>query len=181
MIKYLYVFILVHFLFASEVIPPKYEFSFGTSQLFVDDVKRKEYQDKDKIVFPTTSALFIGEYFINKKWGLISAFNLPLVTQKFLIKDSINGDKLIEEVASSSLILGSWYAVADFALNVNSLVQVEPGILLSTIFDSEIIYTPSVSTRLKLITEDGFSMYVGALASYGLKGYVVFYGVGHQF
>jgi hypothetical protein len=181
MIKYLCVFILVHSSFASEVITPKYEFSFGTAQLFVDDLKRKEYQDKDKIVLPTTSALFIGEYFINKKWGLISAFNLPLATQKFLIKDSVNGDELIEEVASSSLILGSWYSIADFALNVNSLVQVEPGILLSTIFDSEIIYTPSATTRLKLVTQNGFSMYIGALASYGLKGYVLFYGVGHQF
>jgi hypothetical protein len=34
---------------------------------------------------------------------------------------------------------------------------------------------------MKLVTQDGFTMYIGALASLGLKGYVLYYGVGHQF
>lgn len=181
MIKFLYLIVFVNLCFAQEPIKPKYEFSFGTAQLFVDDVKRKEYQDKDKIILPTTSALFIGEYLMNQDWGFISAFNLPLATQKFLIKDSISGDHLIEEVASSSLILGSWYSIFDFTLHKTSQVQVEPGLLLSTIFDDEVLFTPSATTRLKLITQAGFTMYVGALTSYGLKGYVLFYGVGHRF
>ena len=154
----------------------RYEFSFGTSQMLVDDIQRSELKSQHKIVLPTTSALMLGEYVWNKRWGTLVAFNMPLVTQKFIV----NGE-LVEETASNSLVLAQRYSLFRFAINKTSELSFQTALAASTIFADEITLTPTLAMRLHVSEQTGFSMYLGGLASYGIKGYVLFYGVGHRF
>lgn len=155
---------------------PHYEFSFGTSQMFIDQLDRAELKGQSKVVLPTTSALFLGERLWSPRWSTIAAFNLPLVTQKFLV-----GGELVEEVAAKTFAVGQAWRPVSIAVGDRSVFTLQLAALASALFSSDIYITPSIGTRLHLVSDTGFTMYFGGLASYGLRGGVLLYGVGHRF
>lgn len=150
--------------------------SFGTSQMLVDDVERGDIKNRKKVVLPTTGALLTAEYLWNDTWGSLLAFNLPLDTQKFLV-DNV----LVQETAASTLLLGQRYTPVQWHISDSAIVSPQLGVLLSTMFGSSTQVSPSIATRIHITDEGGFSMYLGATATYGIKGYVLFYGIGHQY
>lgn len=154
----------------------KYEFSFGTSQMFIDEVSRQELRGQNRVVMPTTSALFVGERFWGKRWSTIVGYNLPLETQKFLV----NGE-LVEEIAAKTLSIGQAYRLFIVPINNDAVLSLQVAPMMSFLFSQELAITPSLGSRIHLASQSGFAMYLGGIASYGLKGAVLLYGVGHRF
>ena len=152
------------------------EVSFGTSQMLVDEVDRLDIKDQSKVILPTTSALFIAEYLWNAQWGSLMAFNLPLNHQKFLVND-----ELIEETASNTYLFGQRYTPTEWSLKKTAILSPQFSVLLSGMSGDTLQWSPSVAARLHVRDDSGFSMYLGAIVTYSIKGYVLFYGIGHQF
>lgn len=153
-----------------------FEISFGTSQLLVDDVDRADLKDRKKVVLPTTGALFIAEYFWNDSWGSLFAFNMPLVTQKFIVNN-----ELIEETASESYLIGQRYTPIRWHVTKTAIISPQFGAFFSVILGGNPQVSPSLGGRLNITDDAGFDMYLGSVVTYGIKGYVLFYGIGHQF
>lgn len=154
----------------------EYEFSFGTSQMFINELDRRDVRGESQVVLPTTSALFIGERIWGPRWSTIIGYNLPLETQKFIV-DGL----LVEEVAATVLSVGQAYRVLSFRITQNSILSFQIGALASFLFGEAVEITPTAGLRMHLVTDTGFAMYFGGLASYGLKGGVLMYGIGHRF
>lgn len=144
--------------------------------MLVDDVERMDIKSRKKVVLPTTGALLTAEYLWNDTWGSLVAFNLPLDTQKFLV-DNV----LVQETAASTFLVGQRYTPVQWRVTDLAIISPQLGFLLSTMFGSSIQVSPSIAGRLHISDESGFSMYLGATATYGIKGYVLFYGIGHQY
>lgn len=154
----------------------KFELSFGTSQMLVDDVERADIKDRHKVVLPTTGAVLIAEYLWNEKWGSLCAFNMPLETQKFMVNNV-----LVQETAAKSILLGQRYTPIQWHVTDATTISPQVSVLLSTMFGTSTQVSPSLAGRLHITDESGFTMYAGAITTYGIKGYVLFYGIGHQF
>lgn len=160
-------------LFAEEKLV---ELSFGTSQMLVDEVDRAELKDRKKIILPTTGALLIAEYLWNDDWGTLLSVNIPLVTQKFIVNN-----ELIEESAAKTILIGQRYTPIHWKLSKNATLSPQVSMLISTILGSNPQISPTAAARLHIAEKRGFSMYLGSSATYGIKGYVLFYGIGHRF
>ncbi|MDH5256544.1 MAG: hypothetical protein OEX07_01005 [Gammaproteobacteria bacterium] len=179
MIKVLSVCIAIFtFTFSQSVLANErtFELSFGTSQMLVDDVDRADIKDRKKVILPTTGALLIAEYLWNDRWGTIFAFNLPLVTQKFVVNN-----ELIEETAAKTYLLGQRFSPFTWHLTKTASLSPQISALLSAMVGSSTQFSPSLAGRIHITDQGGFSMYLGSTVTYGIKGYVLFYGIGHQF
>lgn len=152
------------------------ELSFGTSQMLVDEVNRADIKKATKVILPTTGALLIAEYLWSDKWGSLLAFNLPLVTQKFIV----NGE-LIEESAAKTFMLGQRYTPIDWHVTKTAILSPQISLLVSAIAGDTIQMSPTLAGRSHVRDQSGFSMYAGTTLTYAIKGYVLFYGIGHQF
>lgn len=152
------------------------ELSIGTSQMLVDEVNRADIKDNKKVILPTTGALLIVEYLWSDRWGSLFAFNLPLVTQKFIVNN-----ELIEESAAKTYMLGQRYTPFQWEVTKTAIVSPQVSLLASAIMGDKIQISPTLAGRLHIRDDSGFSMYAGSSATYGIKGYVLFYGIGHRF
>jgi len=154
----------------------QFEVSFGTSQMLVDEIDRRDLKNKSKVVLPTTGALFIAEYLWSESWGSLFVLNLPLVTQKFVV----NGE-LIEEAAATTYMIGQRYSPYQWNITNTAVLAPQIALLISAIQGDKWQISPSVAGRLHVYKETGFSMYLGSTVTYGIKGYVLFYGIGQKF
>ena len=132
------------------------EISFGTSQMLVDEVERAELKNTKKVVLPTTGAVFIAEYLWSEKWGSLFVFNLPLVTQKFIVDGN-----LIEEAAAETFMLGQRYTPMRWRVTKTAVLSPQVSVLVSTIMGNNIQVSPSFAGRMHITDESGFSMYLG--------------------
>lgn len=174
--KQLFIFLAFFYPLHANGADANYEFSFGTSQMFIDDIERQDLKDEKKVILPTTSALFIGERYWGRHWSSIVSFNLPLVTQKFIV-----AGELVEEVSASTLSMGQGYRFNPINISNDAFLTLQLGALVSVIKSKTTKVAPSFASRVVVSTHDGFAMYLGSLFTIGLNGYVLFYGVGHSF
>ncbi|MDH5301903.1 MAG: hypothetical protein OEW58_11130 [Gammaproteobacteria bacterium] len=154
----------------------KFELSFGTSQMLVDEVDRVDVKNSKKIILPTTGALLISEYLWSERWGTMLAANLPLETQKFLVNN-----ELVEESASATCLLGQRYTPFNWQITEKASMSPQIGVFVAAMVGEKLELSPTVAGRIHINDDSGFTMYVGSSASYGIKGYVLFYGIGHRF
>jgi hypothetical protein len=155
-----------------------FEFSFGTSQMYIKDTERQELSNKEKITLPTNSALLIGEYIFFKRLGGTLIFNLPLSSQKFIVDNRIE-----EERASPYLGLGPRWSPLHINIFDRAFFEPQLAAFMGTLFleDWKLKAVPVLAGRLHLSTKDGFTMYLGSFYIVGIEAMTVFYGVGHRF
>lgn len=144
--------------------------------MLIDELDRQDMRGSNHLVLPTTSALFIGERLWGERWSTIVGFNLPLETQEFIVDG-----QLVEEVAAKVMSVGQAVRFFSFAFTERSTLSIQFSVLASVIFGEPVEVTPTTGMRVHLATDQGFSMYIGGLASYGLKGSVLLYGVSQRF
>ncbi|MDH4274474.1 MAG: hypothetical protein OEW08_05510 [Gammaproteobacteria bacterium] len=161
---------------AAQADGTKYEFSFSTSQMFIAETDRQDLKDARKVVLPTTSAVFLGEYAWNDKTSSIVSFNLPLVTKRYVVNGA-----LVEEAASNTLSFGQGVKLWGTPFGESSRLSLQFAGMISVIDGYPLQASPSIALRAHLASSDNFTMFIGGLGTYGIKGYVIFYGVGHRF
>lgn len=152
------------------------ELSFGSSQMFISTTVHQELLNEEKVVLPTSSALFLGEWLAAERWSLMGAYNLPLVSQRFLVNNM-----LVEENANPTLLLGPRYSPMRFWIKNKIRLEPQLGVLLCAVLADDLHWTGSTAGRFHLATRDGFTMYAGGVYTLGIQGWTLFYGAGHRF
>ena len=150
-----------------------FELSFGGSQLF--DVEPLEVGSKEAI--PTTSAVFIYEYFLPWELHAVTVFNLPLSTFKELRSDG----SIRERHASPSLAAGLAWSGLGFALKEDVRVELQLGLLAGVVLADNGRYFPLGTVRTSIRRRDGFGLYVGVAGAFRVDTTALVYGVGHRF
>jgi len=152
------------------------EITFGTSQMYVEDLYRQDLITQKDIILPTTSAVAIAEYLWNDRWGTMAAVNLPLST-----KTSFENGQLVEKSIAESYLFGQRYSPFLIPVSEQSMLSTQVALGLTILRGDNPQITPSLSGRLHIVNKNGFSMYLGNTVTYGIKGNVLYYGVGNRF
>ena len=150
-----------------------FELSFGGSQLF--DIEPLEVGSKEAI--PTTSAVFIYEYFLPWDLHAVTVFNLPLSTFKEIRTDG----SIRERHASPSMAAGLAWSGLGFALKEDVRVELQMGLLGGVVLASDGRYFPLGTVRASIRRRDGFGLYVGVAGAFRVDTTALVYGVGHRF
>lgn len=149
-----------------------FELSFGQSQLF--DIPPLEVTRRDAI--PTTSAVFIYEYFVPWNLHVVSLFNLPLSTSKVLTDSGVE-----ERFAPPSIALGLAWSGLGFDIKEYVRIEAQFGLLCGVVISREGRFFPLGSARVAIRRTDGFGLYVGAAGAFRVDTVALVYGVGHRF
>jgi hypothetical protein len=157
---------------------PAMEFSFGSSQLFIGFSDYEDLNKKEKEIIPTHAALLLGEFFIWKKWRLLTFTNLPLSTQKFVV-DGVIYEEKAAPVAGMGPVWAPWQLKTVHGVLFEPQISLLLGAAIKRDFD--LVPAPLSAARLHLSTPDGFTMYLGGSAVLGVHSLSLIYGVGHRF
>ncbi len=148
------------------------EISFGTAQIFATP----ELDLATKELLPTTSALFIGEWFFWRSVGLVTLLNLPLSTAK-----SIRNNQVIESFSPPTLAVGLSWAPVSWAFRETSRFEMQLALLGGALLASDGRLFPLAAFRLRLLQNEGFALYLGAAFAFRVESSALIYGVGHRF
>jgi len=162
----------------SDSIPSNFELSFGQTTLFIShDYATKLKKDLNLIV-PTNSMLFFAEFRPFKKIKIPVFFNLPTESKQF-----IENGILVSQRASSTLGSGLEYKLVDFKIPYNSKIELDFATLGSVLFreNKELVFAPLLTSRVKIIKDQDFIMYIGSSYSIGVDTWGLFYGTGYIF
>ncbi len=155
-----------------------FELSFGQSTLFISNAYAQKLKALYNIVVPTNSMLFFMDFRPLKRLKIPVFFNLPTESKQYIV----NG-KLISEKAASTLGSGIEYKVLDFDIPYNSVVEINVAPMASFILRSnyQIAFAPLISSRIRIIKDQNFIMYLGTSYSLGVNTWGLFYGTGYIF
>ena len=163
---------------AVDSIAHNFELSFGQSTLFISNAYAQKLKTLYNIVVPTNSMLFFVDFRPLKRLKVPVFFNLPTESKQYII----NGT-LISEKAASTLGSGIEYKVLDFNIPYNSVVEINVAPMASFILRSnyQIAFAPLVSSRIRIVKDKNFIMYLGTSYSLGVNTWGLFYGTGYIF
>lgn len=163
----------------AESYPPveenNWEVSFGTTQMFIG------WYEKGSSPVPTASATIIFSRKIFKDFALWSVLNLPLAPNKRVTEEGL----LVETQTPPTLMLGASYEVFKYEISETKSLGIDAGLSVgrSLTLDGDLF--PVGAFRLKFLTSQDNTMYVGATTSpYNAEGDVVWgiiYGAGTRF
>ena len=158
---------------------PVVELSFGHSQLFNDSKSASITQVGVGGVVPTSSVLFIAEWLLAPRWGVLGVFNLPLTTQQ-TVNDE--GGVFLERVAPS-VALGGRYSILRFDVRPRAMVELQATILAARTIGSVEgdFFFPLVGGRIHIARPSGFAMYLGSSWAFHKDTLALFYGAAHRF
>ncbi len=172
--------LLFSFVKAQDVdsIAHNFELSFGQSTLFISNAYAQKLKALYNIVVPTNSMLFFVDFRPLKRLKVPVFFNLPTESKQYIV----NGT-LISEKAASTLGSGIEYNVIDFNIPYNSVVEINVAPMASFILRSnyQIAFAPLVSSRIRIVKDKNFIMYLGTSYSLGVNTWGLFYGTGYIF
>ena len=163
---------------AVDSIAHNFELSFGQSTLFISNAYAQKLKTLYNIVVPTNSMLFFVDFRPLMRLKVPVFFNLPTESKQYII----NGT-LISEKAASTLGSGIEYRILDFNIPYNSVVEINVAPMASFILRSnyQIAFAPLVSSRIRIVKDKNFIMYLGTSYSLGVNTWGLFYGTGYIF
>jgi len=160
----------------------RFEFSFGSSQLFIAEAKEIELHDSNSIILPTSAMLFFVEFRPFKILRIPVFFNLPTESKQFLV-DSV----LVNERANPTFGTGLQFKIFKLNIDENSTIEWEMGPLVSVIltkravYNTRFLFAPIAAGRLRIIKNENFVMYIGTSYSFGIDSWGLIYGTGFLF
>lgn len=182
--------ILFCFLFAGmtkisgqEVIKDKknsknFEISFGQSVLFISNSDQIDLLANSAVVLPTTSILFFVELLTLRKVRIPIYYNLPTGAKQFMI----NG-KIVNEESSSSFGTGIQFRLFKIKFDTKTTLEMEIGPIAGFGLDkkSNMWFAPILATRVRVMKNENFVMYIGGTYALGINSLGLLYGTGTIF
>ncbi len=164
---------------SSKQLPPIVELSFGRSQLFAELTGSKLNDVGPGGLVPTSSVLFLGEWLMAPKWGLLAAFNLPLTTQRTVQADGT----VFEERVAPSYVAGIRYSLLSFDLRPRAILDIQGTLLVGRTFNSDEgdFFFPLSGLRLHLARPNGPGMYAGVTWAFQKETLALLYGISRRF
>lgn len=151
---------------------PRFEISLGDSTLFKPAAA---FEDVGSVI-PTSSFLFMGEYFFTYAWRAIAVVNLPISTEQVLV----NGDLVLTK-ASPTFALGVNFSPwgVDFAEVRRFEIHIAAmgGMQINANPD----FFPLLAARLYLLHGEDIGLYVGSAFAFRLDTLALIWGLGYRF
>ena len=156
----------------------RFEFSFGSSQLFISPEKEQDLFGDQAIILPTSAMLFFVEFRPFKTLRLPLFFNLPTESKQFIV-DSV----LISQRANSTFGGGVQFKILKFNIDERSTVELEMGPMVSFLMTKteKLKFAPLLAGRIRIIKNEEFVMYIGSSYSLGIDSWGLIYGTGFLF
>ncbi len=161
-----------------DSIPSNFELSFGQSTLFISLDYANQIKKSQNLIVPTNSMLFFAEFRPFKKISIPVFFNLPTESKQF-----IENGVLVSQRASSTLGTGLEFKLFDFKIPYDSKLEFDAATLGSVLFrnNKQMVFAPLITSRIKIIKDQNFIMYIGSSYSVGVDTWGLFYGTGYIF
>jgi len=161
-----------------DSIPSNFELSFGQSTLFISHGDATQLKKDLNLIVPTNSMLFFAEFRPFNKIKIPIFLNLPTESKQF-----IENGVLISQRASSTLGAGLEFKLIDFKIPYNSKIEIDIASLGSLLFreNKQLVFAPLITSRIKIIKDSSFIMYLGSSYSLGVNTWGLFYGTGYIF
>ena len=155
-----------------------FELSFGQSMLFITDSKIATILASNAIVIPTSAILFFAEFRPLKLIRIPVFFNLPTESKQFIINNQI-----VNERAPPSFGAGIEFKCFELKINTTTKLELEAGPLANFLLatNKSLRLTPLIASRVRIIRNNNFVMYVGSSYSIALNGWGLLFGTGTIF
>ena len=155
----------------------KLEISFGQSLLYLKTDPSVNDDTRSRSL-PMSSALFLGEWLLNRDFAYLSAITIPLTTQQTLV----NG-QLYHRKSSPTVSFGGRWSAFGFSASEETRCELQVAAMLGRTFNTDLSgrFFPTVGSRIIFLKNDGFSLYAGTTWSFTLETLALIYGVGHRF
>ncbi len=155
-----------------------FELSFGQSMLFITDSKIATILASNAIVIPTSAILFFAEFRPLKLIRIPVFFNLPTESKQFIINNQI-----VNERAPPSFGAGIEFKCFEVKINTTTKLELEAGSLANFLLatNKSLRLTPLIASRVRIIRNNNFVMYVGSSYSIALNGWGLLFGTGTIF
>ena len=155
-----------------------FELSFGQSVLFISNSDQIDLLTNSAVVLPTTSILFFVELFTLRKVRIPLFYNLPTGAKQFIINN-----KIVHEEASSSFGTGIQFKLFKIKFDAKSTIEMEIGPMASFGIDkkSNMWFAPILATRVRVMKNENFVMYIGGTYAMGINSLGLLYGTGTVF
>jgi hypothetical protein len=155
-----------------------FELSFGQSMLFITDSKIATILASNAIVIPTSAILFFAEFRPLKLIRIPVFFNLPTESKQFIINNQI-----VNERAPPSFGAGIEFKCFELKINTTTKLELEAGPLANFLLatNKSLRLAPLIASRVRIIRNNNFVMYVGSSYSIALNGWGLLFGTGTIF
>jgi len=155
-----------------------FELSFGQSMLFITDSKIATILASNAIVIPTSAILFFAEFRPLKLIRIPVFFNLPTESKQFIINNQI-----VNERAPPSFGAGIEFKCFELKINTATKLELEAGPLANFLLatNKSLRLAPLIASRVRIIRNNNFVMYVGSSYSIALNGWGLLFGTGTIF
>ncbi len=155
-----------------------FELSFGQSMLFITDSKIATILASNAIVIPTSAILFFAEFRPLKLIRIPVFFNLPTESKQFIINNQI-----VNERAPPSFGAGIEFKCFEVKINTTTKLELEAGPLANFLLatNKSLRLAPLIASRVRIIRNNNFVMYVGSSYSIALNGWGLLFGTGTIF
>ena len=155
-----------------------FELSFGQSMLFITDSKIATILASNAIVIPTSAILFFAEFRPLKLIRIPVFFNLPTESKQFIINNQI-----VNERAPPSFGAGIEFKCFELKINTTNKLELEAGPLANFLLatNKSLRLAPLIASRVRIIRNNNFVMYVGSSYSIALNGWGLLFGTGTIF
>ncbi len=171
-------FIVLNIKSQKDSIPSNFELSFGQSTLFISSDFASQLKKNSNLIVPTNSMLFFAEFRPFKRIKIPIFFNLPTESKQF-----IENGVLVSQRAYPTFGTGLEFKLFDFKIPYNSKIEFDAASLASLLFreNKQMVFAPLITSRIKIIKDNSFIMYLGSSFSLGVDTWGVFYGTGYIF
>jgi len=155
-----------------------FEISFGQSLVFISDTKLTDVINKESVILPTSSILFLTEWRPQKRLRIPVFFNVPTESKQFIVNN-----QLVNERASPTFGAGLEIKLFQAKIDNKSKLDFEIGPLASFLLDrkGKVRFAPIVAGRVRLMRGENFVMYFGGSYSFGINALGILYGTGTIF
>lgn len=136
--------------------------------LFITDSKIATILASNAIVIPTSAILFFAEFRPLKLIRIPLFFNLPTESKQFIINNQIANER-----APPSFGAGIEFKCFEVKINTTTKLEVEAGPLANFLLatNKSLRLTPLIASRVRIIRNNNFVMYVGSSYSIVLNGW----------
>lgn len=159
---------------------PRFEFSFGSSQLYLFSDLEDASAAESRSVLPASAALLMGEYFFSEKVHGLLGFHLPTSTRKTV--DDHTG-AVSEDYVAPFLGVGPLWE--PYAANFRTYARfgTQLSLLCGPVLRGgwDVLPAAVAGGRLHLASKNGTSLYLGTSWTVGVKAFALVYGMGQRF
>lgn len=156
----------------------KFEISFGQSLLFISYTQSLNILNNAAIVVPTNSILLFAVLRPLKRFHIPFFCNIPTESKQYLV----NGI-LVNERANPTIGTGLEAKIFHLPITKDAKIELNFAALGSSILTKthKFVFAPLLASRVRIIQNNNFVMYLGSSYSFGIKSLGLIYGTGYIF